>query len=264
MTVVAVVLLASGGALTVLMPVWALLTWSARRERRRVARLSVSRCADVTESGNRLCAVEGRSRPGPAGPLTAPLSGEPCVWYFSQVFERTNSDGRSTQVVWESGGAMAFAVRDETGSVLVDGRLVHPGHPSSRVNHSPPVRRVVSEDVNSARHSTHLQGLIAHGVLSEQSFKRGWLSGTSGWGVREYVLPIGEPLHVQGRAGFWDGRPVLGEARRKHLVIGGTHAQLTDRIEEDVRTGSGCLLIGTIAGPLLIVAAYLLVRWSLG
>lgn len=264
MTVLAVVLLASGAALTVLMPVWALLTWSARRERGRVVRLAVSRCADVTESGHRLCAVEGRSRPGAAGLLTAPLSGEPCVWYLSQVAERTNSDGESTRLVWEAGGAMAFAVRDETGSVLVDGRLVHPGHRSSRVNHSPPVRRVVDEDVNSARHSTHLRGLIARGVLSEQSFERGWLSSSGGWSVREYVLPVDEQLHVQGRVWSWDGRPVLGEVRRKHLVIGGTHARLTDSVEQDVRTGSGCLLIGTIAGPLLIAAGYLLFRWSAG
>ncbi|MEV6873375.1 hypothetical protein [Amycolatopsis sp. NPDC051128] len=163
MTALGVVLLASGGALTVLMPVWALLTWSDRRERRRVARLAVSRCADVTAPGQGLCAVEGWTRPGPAGPLTAPLSGEPCVWYFSQVVERTTSDGGSTELVWETGGAMAFAVRDETGSVLVDGRLVHPEHRSSRTEHRPPVRRVVDEDVSSARHSTQLRGLIARG-----------------------------------------------------------------------------------------------------
>jgi hypothetical protein len=260
MTALAVVLLVCGFALTVLMPVWALLTWSARRERRRVARLSVSRCVDVTNS-QRLCAVEGRSWPGAAGPLTAPLSGEPCVWYFSRVAEHTTSDGEFTRLVWEAGGAMAFAVRDETGSVLVDGHLVHPDHRSSRVDHRPPVRRVVDEDVSSARHSTYLRGLIARGVLSEESFERGWLSSSVGWTVREYVLPVGEPLHVQGRPEFRDGRLVLGDGRRKHLVTGGTYAQLTDAIEQDVRTGSGCLLIGSIAGPLLLVAGYLLLRW---
>jgi hypothetical protein len=199
MTALGVVLLAFGAALTVLMPVWALLAWSARRERRRIARLSVSRCADVTNAGQRLCAVEGRSWPGAAGPLTAPLSGEPCVWYFSQVVERTISDGDSRSLVWEAGRAMAFAVRDETGSVLVDGRLVHPGHRSSRLDHRPPVRRVIDEDVSSARHSTHLRGLIARGVLSEESFKRGWLSSTVGWTVREYVLPAGEPQDDLGK-----------------------------------------------------------------
>src|SRR4051812_6834718 len=39
MTAVAVVLLILGAALTAVIPVWAWLTWSARRERRRVARL---------------------------------------------------------------------------------------------------------------------------------------------------------------------------------------------------------------------------------
>jgi hypothetical protein len=261
MTALAVALLACGAALTILMPVWALLTWGAVRERRRIRRLSVSRCADVTGSRQRLCAVEGRSWPGAAGPLTAPLSGEPCVWYFSQVLERTISDGGSTYLIWEAGGDMTFAVRDETGSVLVDGRLVHPDHRSSRVNHSPPVRRVVEEDVSSAQRSTYLRDLIARGVLSADSFKRGWLSSSTGWSVREYVLPVGEPLHVQGRLTSREGHPVLGAGRGKHLVTGDTHTRLTETVETDVRTGAGCLLIGTIAGPLLLVAGYLLLMW---
>ncbi|SEC79508.1 hypothetical protein SAMN04489727_5117 [Amycolatopsis tolypomycina] len=260
MTALAVVLLALGAASTVLMPVWALLTWGARRERRRIARLPVSRCAEVTGAGERLCAVEGRSGPGPQGTLTAPLSGAPCAWYFSQVEERVSGDGPSTRLVWETGGTMAFEVRDASGSVLVDGRLVHPEHRSSRTGHSPPVRRAVQEEVGSAQDSAHLRGLIARGILNEKSFRRGWLSDSLGWSVQEYVLPIGEPLHVQGRPGVREGRPLLGPARRKHLVAGRTHAQLSADIEQDVRTGWGCLLIGSVAGPLLLVAGYLLLR----
>jgi E3 Ubiquitin ligase len=260
MTVLAVLLLFLGGALIVLMPVWALLTWSTRRERGRVARLSVSRCADVTSSGRRLCAVEGRSLPAAAAPLIAPLSGEPCAWYFTEVEERSSLDGGSTSLVWQAGGVMPFEVRDETGSVLVDGRLVHPRHGSSRANHSPPVRRVVDEDVTSAQQSTSLQGLIARGVLSEKSFERRWWSSTLGWTVQEYVLPVGRQLHVQGRVGFRDGRPVLG-GRRGYLVRGGTYAELTGKLEEDLRTDWGCLVIGTLAGLLLFAAGYLLARW---
>jgi len=257
MTALAVVLVTMGGALTFITPVWALLTWGSHRERKRLARLPVSRCADVTGPGPRLCAVEGRSGPGPLGTLTAPLSGEPCAWYFSQVEENVSGDGPSTRVVWESGGAMAFEVRDGSGPVLVDGRLVHPEHRSKRTGHSPPVRRVVAEDVRSAKNSAHLQGLLARGILNEKQFRRGWLSDSLGWSVEEYVLPIGEPLHVQGRPGVRQGRPVLGEARGKHLVSGRTHVQLADAIDQDVRTGWGCLLIGSVAGPLLLVAGYL-------
>jgi hypothetical protein len=155
MTALGIVLLTLGAAVTALMPLWALLIWSDRRERRRIARLSVSPCAEATRPGQRLCVVEGRSRPGAAGPLTAPLSGAPCVWYFSQVTENVDDDVESSRLVWETGGAMAFAVQDETGSVLVDGSLVHPGHPSRRHEHRPPVRRVVDEDVRSPRQSTH-------------------------------------------------------------------------------------------------------------
>jgi hypothetical protein len=78
------------------------------------------------------------------------------------------------------------------------------------------------------------------------------------------VLPAGEQLHVQGRPESRNGRPVLGDGRHKHLVTGGTHAQVTGDIEQDVRTGSGCLLIGVVAGPLLLVAGYLLLRWTGG
>jgi hypothetical protein len=69
---------------------------------------------------------------------------------------------------------------------------------------------------------------------------------------------------VQGRPEARDGRAVLGDGRRRHLVTGGTHAQLTGDIEQDVRTGSGCLLIGVLAGPLLLVAGYLLLLMGKG
>lgn len=259
MTALAVVLVAIGGALTVLAPVWALLTWGSVRERKRISRLSVSRCADVTSPGRRLCVVEGRSLPA-AQPLVAPLSGEPCVWYFSEVVERVTSDGPSTVLVWEAGGTMPFAVHDKSGSVLVDGSLVHPDHRSKRIGHSPPVRRVVDEDVSSARDSTHLQGLVARGVLSQKSFERRWWSSSLGWSVREYVLPVGEQIHVQGRPELRAGRLVLGDGRRGHLVTGRTYEQVAGNIEEDVRTGSGCLLMVAIAGPLLLLAGFLLVR----
>jgi hypothetical protein len=260
MTALVVVLVMIGFALTVLAPVWALLTWGDLRERRRVARLSVSRCADVTTPGRRLCAVEGRSEPAAGTPLVAPLTGEPCAWFFTEVLERTSGDGPSTTLVWQAGGDMPFGVRDTTGSVLVDGRLVHPHRSSGRSYHSPPVRRVVDEDVRFARDSTHLQGLIARGVLSEKSFQRRWYSSTLGWTVEEYVLPIGEALHVQGRVELRGGRPVLGGRQGVRLVTGRTYEQLTEHIEEGVRTGSGCLLICAVAGPLLLLAGYLLAR----
>jgi hypothetical protein len=258
-TALVVVLVMTGGALTVLAPVWALLTWGSVRERKRIARLSVSRCADVISPERRLCAVEGRTLPA-AQPLVAPLSGEPCVWYFSEVVERVTGDGPSAELVWRDGGTMPFAVHDTSGSLLVDGSLVHPGHRSKRIGHSPPVRRVVDEDVRSARDSTHLRSLVARGLVSAKSFERRWWSRSLGWTVREYVLPVGERVHVQGRPELRAGRPVLGDGRRRHLVTGRTYEQVAGHIDEDVRTGTGCLLMAGIAGPLLLLAGFLLVR----
>ena len=259
MTVVGIILLALGAMLTVLVPVWALLTLGERRERRRHARLTLSRCADIDQPANRLYAVEGRIRPGPAGPLTAPLSGEPCVWYFTQVLERLAGDGGSTSIVWETGGGMSFAVQDESGTVLVDSQLIHPDGRTSRLYHGPPVARTVDEDVGSAKNSAHLRALIARGILTERQLKRGWLSSSIGWTAREYVLPANGPVHVQGRPVLRDGRVMIGNWKNKYVVTSSSYAQLAERIPAAVRTGTGCLLLSALAGPVLLVAGYLLI-----
>ena len=67
-------------------------------------------------------------------------------------------------------------------------------------------------------------------------------------------------MHAQGRPELRAGRPVLGDGRRRHLVTGGTYEQVAANIEEDVRTSSGCLLMVAVAGPLLLLVGFLLVR----
>jgi hypothetical protein len=69
--------------------------------------------------------VQGNAAPGPAGPLIAPASGEECVWYFTGCGSTTTtaSEPRSFDTVWVD-GQEPFAVRDGTGTLLVDSGLL--------------------------------------------------------------------------------------------------------------------------------------------
>ena len=90
-----------------------------------------ARCADV-RAGTRPVHLSGASSPGPRGLVTAPVSGIECVWYRDRVYRLYESsrweDGaggweqvatRAEERVWE-GGSGPFALRDESGSVLLD------------------------------------------------------------------------------------------------------------------------------------------------
>jgi len=70
--------------------------------------------------------VQGYAAPGPAGPLIAPASSEECVWYFTRVrqhYYHRESEPRSFDTVWVD-GQEPFAVRDGTGTLLVDSGLL--------------------------------------------------------------------------------------------------------------------------------------------
>lgn len=254
-----VVLLFFGTGLTILAPVLLLINLQSRRERRRYARMGLSRCADITQPERRLRAVEGRTRPGPAGLLTAPLSGEPCVWYYAEVTWRDGLDGGDS-LLWQGGGNIPFAIQDETGMVLIDGPLVHPSSNSfARVGHKLPTMQVVAEESTRLENSAYLRDLVARGILTEKSFKR--KSRQRRWGVHEYILRPNIPLHVQGEPIRRNGRVLIGRGgrRRKDLVTTHTYAELRDEIvPEDLRTTTGILLICAVAGPTMLGAGILL------
>lgn len=80
--------------------------------------------------------VEGAATPGPGGPLTAPLSGTPCVWYRTKVTRsyrkwETDSDGNrkevtGTNVVYERHSDEPFGITDVSGRVPLEAGDTHP------------------------------------------------------------------------------------------------------------------------------------------
>jgi hypothetical protein len=89
---------------------------------RRTRSLTVTACADAGGTGRATVAVRGWIGPGPLRVVTAPLSGQPCVWWRIQVDRMEPSDGgevRRGHV--DHHLAAPFALVDGTGAVLVDG-----------------------------------------------------------------------------------------------------------------------------------------------
>lgn len=87
------------------------------------------------------CLLAGTTGPGPEGPLTAPFSGRPCVWYrvsVTQTYQvvtevqtnrRDNSEPPTvrrttthTEPLFDRRSRAVFQVRDDTGAVHVDPR----------------------------------------------------------------------------------------------------------------------------------------------
>lgn len=79
--------------------------------------------------------VAGAATPGPRGPLTAPLSGTPCVWYRTRItrsyrkWERDSNGNRrevtGTNTVYERQSSDPFVISDVSGQVPLhpaDGR----------------------------------------------------------------------------------------------------------------------------------------------
>lgn len=96
--------------------------------RRRLRATPLSSCRDLA-SGlvPTLAKVTGTAVAGPQGPLRAPISGRPCVWYSIKV-ERYNDTGEknTAHTIYDKGSTAPFGLTDGTGSltlVLPDGEL---------------------------------------------------------------------------------------------------------------------------------------------
>jgi hypothetical protein len=169
--------------------------------------------------------VHGASAPGPGGPLRGRLSGSECVWYRMRVLRRFlvkqirygADEWAEVDVLvekeiwaWDSG---PFAVRDETGSVLVDPALL--GHTLNARGH-PAEREAVDEVADEGAdpwhyHSGKLGVLLAGGVLPPgllESFAHP-SKRTTGYRVQEDILRPGKPFYVFAVPGGLDGEPIL-------------------------------------------------------
>lgn len=104
--------------------------WMFRRSRQQSALgtalrsapvLSCTEAAGQADRGPVTCQLSGATEPGPGGPLTAPLSGKPCVWFHVRVSVRKRGgDGLSyDRKAHQESSTAPFWLRDARGGVLV-------------------------------------------------------------------------------------------------------------------------------------------------
>jgi hypothetical protein len=181
------------------------------------------RCADV-RAGTRPVHLSGASGPGPRGLVTAPVSGIECVWYRDRVYRLYQSsrwqDGangweqvpaRAEEQVWE-GGSGPFALRDESGSVLldpvmVDRRTTTRGYPKEEAVDD---RR--EEGPEPKNYTYGPVGVLASSGLLPARFLDGFAgpgARTYGYRVTEEVIRPGLSFHVFGVAAQRGGQPIM-------------------------------------------------------
>jgi hypothetical protein len=191
-------------------------------------------CGQVRAVGDEPVHVHGASAPGPAGLLRGRLSGSECVWYHVRVLRRflvkqvrygadewAEADVLAEEQIWawDSG---PFAVRDETGSVLVAPALLE--HTLNVAGH-PAERNVVDEihDEGAHYHSGRLGDLQGAGVLPPGLLETfaGPGNPTTGYRVQEDILRPGLPFYVFAVPGDLDGQPIMAGRYQDVWAISG-------------------------------------------
>ncbi|MEV5748195.1 GIDE domain-containing protein [Actinoallomurus sp. NPDC052308] len=157
--------------------------------------------------------VSGRAVAGPAGPVTAPLSGRPCVWYSITVSERywawRPGPLGPTKVVRHSTTAELISgplhVTGETAAVRVDARgaELELGEPAF----------AEFEDSPYGPLAARLAALLGAPPRPRHRDR------TIGFLVEERVVAAGEPLRVVGAARTELGDLVLGKSGLRPLII---------------------------------------------
>lgn len=164
--------------------------------------------------------VTGQAQAGPGGPLTAPMSGRECAWYWVRVTRHyreryTDKDGNrryrsKEERLQNERSREAFVLRDAEGDLLV--------RPATNVKRA---RKTVAEMREPEQHST--------------SFKLGSFELTTSGGDNttkieheEWILPLGTRLFVQGDCTDAGGQLTIVAPQ------GGRDMVLDTRSEEEV------------------------------
>lgn len=187
------------------------------RRMRRTPRTTVGGLAAPGTYGTRQ--VEGALRPGPGGPLTAPLTGTPCVWYKLLIEEyapgfpsRTSNAG-----VYEQATRVPFGLDDGTGQALVDApwARIEPGGPAL-------VQAEVAAVVDPARPDARFRpGTLADRVrLARLPGPPPDLRPGTHYRYQEWTLPVGTAAYVLGGVHPSPGGVVLGRPERGALLVG--------------------------------------------
>jgi E3 Ubiquitin ligase len=186
---------------------------TARRRR------AIHKAEPVTDAGaGRLREIRGRATAGPAGPITAPFSGKPCVWYVLTVRERYHAwrPGplgptkvvRHTRVAEQLSGPLY--VTGDTAAVRVDAR-------GARLELGEPVFAEF-EDVPNGPLATRLAGMLG-GRLRPRHRDR-----TLGFLVEERLVTADDPLYIVGQARTELGDLVIGKPSMQPFIVSRTPA----------------------------------------
>lgn len=193
--------------------------YEAIRGTRRVA---IAGLAAMPPGDGGTCAITGFAEPGPAGPLVAPMSGRPCVWFHAKIVEHwtttvttiapgpngttipTTQTNHHRRLLHENGSPPQFAVRDQTGIAVLDflGTRVDRPFPSfrNRVRALPgpvPGLPVVIIGRRQNHHITYEEDIVGYG---QPIFARGKGGPHPGTGVPALIRPDSGPFIVTTRA----------------------------------------------------------------
>ncbi|MEU5973212.1 GIDE domain-containing protein [Streptomyces sp. NPDC047315] len=187
------------------------------------------------------CAVEGSAEPGTAGLMTAPLSGQPCVWYQVTTREKwrtvTKDEGREIstrhdKVRGRTGSPPQFCVRDATGVAVVNFAGTDVDEPVQSFTRTRPAR---SQDAELPPVPVKLDGSdkLDHEVT---------------W--REVIVPPGQSMCVLGRGARHPetGHVVLGPPDTGRFIVSTlSHDELRTRssaLRKSRYTLGGWLFVG--------------------
>jgi hypothetical protein len=192
------------------------------RTRRAVQRARPQTCADITQAGvlaangaAPVAEVSAQAVLGPAGQVTAPLSGIECAWYLVRVHERFRAwrpgplgpRRVERQVMAAEQVSGRLAIRDDTGGLRVDskGAEYFLGPPSYRA-----FEERVGGDGSLMTQLTRVFGVPLrprHGTT------------TVGFLAEEWVVREGDDLHIVGQARGEIGEVVLAKPALRPFVI---------------------------------------------
>jgi hypothetical protein len=197
--------------------------------------------------------VDGTAQPGPGGPLTAPISGTPCVWWRQRVTRRyrdhyTDSHGRrqtreSEEQLNDDQTRDPFLVRDIEGDIVVV--------PTTNVQSA---RKSVSEfrDHHSARQGAQIK------VGSFQISLQSGGDDTIGYEYEEWVLTPETRVFVCGEATDRGGELQIGEPEGPYDLVITTKSEqemLGDSQREFLLFAGGAVALAVASVVLLVFAA---------
>jgi hypothetical protein len=254
--------------------IWFPATRRQTRERTYVDRHPLRPCGEVARDPRwgQLSAVEGLTAPGPAGQLTAPLSGRPAVWYrvkVTRVMYRTSQTTDRTWVepVWETDAGAPFALADASGQVAVSASLVDANSTYIRFRSEEILETSVDErNKNREPLGQHLSGLIAAGLVDPERVR--FVGDLHRVTVEESIIPPGKHLFVLAVPEPWHGYPVLSPATGAYTAISthtrevvvGRHPRPGTRGDAPAGCGVALLVGGLVLTLVSVLVAFLAIR----